>query len=151
MRAVVMKFGGSSVVDAAAIDRVARIVSAEQARGSTPVVVVSALGGVTDALLALADDARRGDLTAVDADLESLSRRHHDQARALGVGEDDGLRQALDDQIAALRSVLRGIRPDLHDDASSVPSQHFPRICFRARIRTHLGVRGIDGNGFDLD
>ena len=32
MRAVVMKFGGSSVVDAAAIDRVVSIVEAERAR-----------------------------------------------------------------------------------------------------------------------
>ncbi len=111
MRSVVMKFGGSSVVDATAIDRVARIVAAEQARGGTPVVVVSALGGVTDTLLGLADAARRGEAATVDAGLESLSRRHHDQARALGVEHDAALRQALDDQFATLASILRGGGP----------------------------------------
>ncbi len=45
-----MKFGGTSVADAAAIENVARIVSAE--RAAFPVVVVSAMSGVTDALLA---------------------------------------------------------------------------------------------------
>jgi aspartate kinase len=113
MRSVVMKFGGSSVVDAAAIDRVSRIVAAEQGRGSTPVVVVSALGGVTDALLALAEAGRRGDSPALEAGLESLSRRHHDQARALGVGDDRELREALDTQVAALATTLGGIQPNL--------------------------------------
>ena len=61
MRAVVMKFGGSSVVDAPAIERVVSIVGRERSRGPVPVVVVSALGGVTDRLLALAELARLGD------------------------------------------------------------------------------------------
>src|SRR4051794_20888751 len=47
---VVMKFGGTSVADAPAFENVARIVSAE--RAASPVVVVSAMSGVTDALLA---------------------------------------------------------------------------------------------------
>src|SRR4051794_317042 len=46
---IVMKFGGTSVAGAAAIENVARIVLAE--RAAFPVVVVSAISGVTDALL----------------------------------------------------------------------------------------------------
>lgn len=46
-----MKFGGTSVADAAAFENVARIVAAERAT-SPIVVVVSAMSGVTDALLA---------------------------------------------------------------------------------------------------
>ena len=48
--AIVMKFGGTSVADVAAFENVARIVAAE--RAAFPVVVVSAMSGVTDALLA---------------------------------------------------------------------------------------------------
>src|SRR5215213_4914882 len=47
---IVMKFGGTSVADAAAFENVARIVVTE--RAASPVVVVSAMSGVTDALLA---------------------------------------------------------------------------------------------------
>src|SRR5215510_3812235 len=47
---VVMKFGGTSVADAAAFENVARIVADE--REAAPVVVVSAMSGVTDSLLA---------------------------------------------------------------------------------------------------
>ena len=59
----VLKFGGTSVADAAAIQRVVAIVAAERSRSAAggPVVVVSALGGVTDCLLEAAALARRGD------------------------------------------------------------------------------------------
>jgi aspartate kinase len=47
-----MKFGGTSVRDAEAFARVGRIVATRRAR--RPIVVVSAMSGVTDALVASA-------------------------------------------------------------------------------------------------
>jgi hypothetical protein len=52
---IVMKFGGTSVESAAAIERVAGIVKAREER--RPVVVVSAMGKTTNKLLALANAA----------------------------------------------------------------------------------------------
>ena len=52
---IVMKFGGTSVADAAAFENVARIVAAE--REASPIVVVSAMSGVTDGLLAATNKA----------------------------------------------------------------------------------------------
>src|SRR5208282_2634625 len=49
---IVMKFGGTSVESAAAIERVAAIVKARA--GRRPVVVVSAMGKTTNKLLAIA-------------------------------------------------------------------------------------------------
>ena len=46
---IVMKFGGTSVEDASAFGRVAAIVA--ERRDLRPVVVVSAMSGMTDALL----------------------------------------------------------------------------------------------------
>ena len=48
---VVMKFGGTSVKDPEAIRRLARIVAREQGISGVPVVVVSAMSGITDQLL----------------------------------------------------------------------------------------------------
>ena len=70
----VLKFGGTSVEDAAAFERVAEIVRAE--RRARPVVVVSAMSGVTDALLASVDAASA-------ADLEPQLERHRLVARGL--------------------------------------------------------------------
>lgn len=51
---VVMKFGGSSVADVAKIKRVAALVKTKRAAGTGVVVVVSAMGKTTDALIAQA-------------------------------------------------------------------------------------------------
>lgn len=48
---IVQKFGGSSVADAERIRRVAGIIAAAHAVGDSPVVVLSARGDTTDALL----------------------------------------------------------------------------------------------------
>jgi len=50
---VVQKFGGSSMADAECIQRVARIVKSEKVKGNAVVVVVSAMGKTTDALVEL--------------------------------------------------------------------------------------------------
>ena len=55
---IVVKFGGTSVGDAAAIERAASIVQGRLDR--RPVVVVSALGGATNALLAVGEQSAKG-------------------------------------------------------------------------------------------
>ncbi len=54
MRIAVQKYGGSSVRDVAAIERVARRIADTREQGYQVVAVVSAMGGTTDELLALA-------------------------------------------------------------------------------------------------
>ena len=71
---IVCKFGGTSVADAAAIRRLAGIV-AGRAR-EQPLVVVSALAGVTDGLLGLAAAVHAGDAAALGGGLDALVRRH---------------------------------------------------------------------------
>jgi aspartate kinase len=75
MKAVVMKFGGTSVEDAVAINRTAKIVQGRLARGQRPVVVVSAMAKVTDQLLASAKAAGRGDRAGALAELDPAGIR----------------------------------------------------------------------------
>ena len=56
---IVMKFGGTSVEDAKAINRAADIVKGR--RADRPVVVVSAMARITDQLLSMAHAAGDGD------------------------------------------------------------------------------------------
>lgn len=67
---IVMKFGGSSVESAAAIARVAEIVRARL--DQQPVVVVSAMGKTTNALLAAAELAADGQREAAQTALDTL-------------------------------------------------------------------------------
>ncbi|HWB40148.1 MAG TPA: lysine-sensitive aspartokinase 3 [Gemmatimonadales bacterium] len=71
---IVCKFGGTSVADGAAIRRLVAIVAARS--GQQPLVVVSALAGVTDDLLDLAAAVPAGDAAAVHRALSELVRRH---------------------------------------------------------------------------
>jgi aspartate kinase len=81
---VVMKFGGTSVADRAAIERLMAIVRAERQAGAQqeggdargPIVVVSALSGVTDRLLGVAAQAGAGDIDGAIASLRDLHQRH---------------------------------------------------------------------------
>ena len=110
MRALVMKFGGSSVVDAAAISRVISIVAAARERERAPVVVVSALGGTTDRLLGLADAASRGHHDSVREGLFAVSQRHTLEAASLGLDGNRELARAMDAVFDELRVTLDGIQ-----------------------------------------
>lgn len=84
---IVLKFGGTSVADAEAIRRTAEIVAGRRDRA--PVVVVSAMAGTTNALLALAEQAAKGHLIGAVRAVEGLRERHLTQAEALlGEGDD---------------------------------------------------------------
>jgi aspartate kinase len=84
---IVVKFGGTSVGDAASIDRAAAIVRSRLPRG--PIVVVSALGGATNALLAIARQAEEGQLISAIRGVEALRQRHLETAEALLSGRDE--------------------------------------------------------------
>ncbi|SFQ49695.1 bifunctional aspartate kinase/homoserine dehydrogenase I [Parafilimonas terrae] len=75
----VLKFGGSSVANAENIQKVAAIV---MSNSEQQVVVVSALGGVTDALIKAGTLAEQTDETYKDV-LKELEKKHLDTARAL--------------------------------------------------------------------
>jgi aspartate kinase len=78
---IVMKFGGTSVQDAKAIDRVAQIVQGRLA--DRPVVVVSAMAKVTDSLLAMGKAAGGGDRKTALKMARALRERHYDTAGEL--------------------------------------------------------------------
>jgi aspartate kinase len=77
----VMKFGGTSVGDVAAFERVFRIVSTQTDKH--PVVVVSAMTKVTDALLAAFETAKNGEFADAIASLEPHFDRHTEVSRLL--------------------------------------------------------------------
>lgn len=71
---IVMKFGGTSVGGAENLRRVAEIIAAHRRR--RPIVVVSAMNGITDLLLSAAHEAAGGREPELRAKLEAFRRRH---------------------------------------------------------------------------
>jgi len=81
---VVMKFGGTSVADPDAIGRLIDIVRRQRSRDNLPpVVVVSALAGVTDTLVAVARLAEDGDADRAASELRALEERHRTMTTAV--------------------------------------------------------------------
>jgi aspartokinase len=106
---IVAKFGGTSVADAEAIRRAGEIVRGRLER--EPIVVVSALAGTTNALLAIAEDAAGGQLIVALRGVESLRDRHLETAAALFGASDAGREMAFElgamcDEVAHLAEAL---------------------------------------------
>lgn len=100
----VMKFGGTSVGSPARIREVVRLVM-EAAAFERVLVVVSAFGGVTNALIAASEKAVGGSSGWRD-DLDALERRHAEAACDLATEAD---RPALLDRVTQATSDLRGL------------------------------------------
>jgi aspartate kinase len=111
MSLVVMKFGGTSVEDPAAIGRTAAIVAGRIAQGKQAVVVVSAMSKVTDLLLRAAAAAAAGDRTGALAISARLRCRHRDTACALVKDSSDSaaLQVLIDQKFDSLDEILRGL------------------------------------------
>src|SRR3954468_20441630 len=105
---IVMKFGGTSVEDAAAIDRATSIVRERLPR--SPVVVVSAMARVTDHLLAMGRAAGLGDRDKALELSRSIRERHFATASdLLGAGTFTKLHSELEADFDGLDELLRGV------------------------------------------
>jgi aspartate kinase len=139
---IVLKFGGTSVGDAEAIDRAATIVRGRIA--GRPLVVVSAMGGATNALLAIAEQASKGQLIGALRGVEALRERHLTAVDALvpdrpAADELCGELSAMFDELARLAealSVLGYATPRSMDTVAAqgeILSSHLVTAAFRAR------------------
>ncbi|MGB7215039.1 MAG: bifunctional aspartate kinase/diaminopimelate decarboxylase [Gammaproteobacteria bacterium] len=100
---VVMKFGGRSVATAENWKKIEGLIRARLDEGVSPVIVHSALVGVSNGLIDLLETAERGE--PFNEKLERLKRQHLDLAADLGV--DGGL---LDDLFEKLEQMIAGVR-----------------------------------------
>src|SRR5258705_1985121 len=146
---VVQKFGGTSVADPDAIQRLIQIVRSARTRdGRGPAVVVSAMSGVTDALLAIAAAGGAGRVDDALPRLEQLRERHLSTAHALAPkdagGElGTGINAQFDDLVALAKalSVLREVSPRTLDVVAAAGELLSSRIVDAAL--THCGLPAV--------
>ena len=104
---LVMKFGGTSVADAAAMTNVRGIVADAVIRSGPLLVVVSAMSGVTDGLLAACRVARDAGIDQVHDHVAKLESRHHAVVRDLF--GDEAIAREISSSITATFDDLRGV------------------------------------------
>lgn len=107
---IVIKFGGTSVGDAQRVANAIDIVA--ERRDQNPIVVVSALAGVTNDLVAASEAARACDADRVNQIIAAVRQRHEDVAMRLVQQKFDFFEsfiKQLDKQIDQIHTILRGI------------------------------------------
>jgi diaminopimelate decarboxylase/aspartate kinase len=137
---VVLKFGGTSVSSADNWRRIGEVLRSRLAEGLVPVVVHSALSGITDRLEGLlALPPGTGFATA----LAAIEEPHRRLSEALGMGLPDGVRRHLDE----LGQILAGI---------ALVNELSDRV--RARVMasgelmaTELGAAWLATQGLDVE
>jgi aspartate kinase len=77
---LVMKFGGTAIDSPDKVRHVAQLVKSHK-KGNDIVCVVSAVRGMTDGLLSIADSVKRGDKTSIDEFVKKSAKTHLDIAQ----------------------------------------------------------------------
>ena len=104
----VLKFGGTSVANAEAIQQVVEIVSRSVDRDRT-ILVVSAIRGCTDALIRIGNLASQRD-EAYKEVIDSLQKQHHQIIKeVLPVEKQEESRETCDSLFDSLRSIAQGV------------------------------------------
>jgi aspartate kinase len=141
----VMKFGGSSVGDAEKIKNVCDIVKSRLSE--KPIVVLSAVKGVTDKLIDTAEKAANDD--DVSKELEELKQKHHKILKDLGLDEN-----LVDSQLEEFGKTVDKIfemkktNPELMDIVQSFGERMSVRIL--AACLDKIGIKAKAFDAYDI-
>jgi aspartate kinase len=134
----VLKFGGTSVTGASRVDVIARVVR-DRAERTLPVVVVSAMSGVTETLRRAAELATRAEAGELLRELES----RHREAVADVTGGSADVARAVEALLAEAGRLLQGI--ELVGECS--PRTLDQVLALGERLSMHLIVGGLCARG----
>ena len=152
MTRITMKFGGTSVGDADAIEQVIRILTQSQAGGNQVLAIVSAMAGTTDALIESIDAAISGNKWGY-LSLSRNIRDKHEEANTLllpaGKARDElnsTINSILDEhiQLCDAINILREATPRIYDAIVSIGERLSSRI-----IAAALSQRGVNAMQID--
>lgn len=135
----VLKFGGTSVGSAESILNVKKIVEAEQ---EPVIVVVSALGGITDRLIKTSQLALAGNTTYL-TEFEEMATRHYQMIDAIiPEGKD---KDSLVNTVTALLEELKSIYQGVYLIRDLSPKTSAAIVSYGERISSNIVAVLIDG------
>lgn len=152
MKTITMKFGGTSVGSPEAVENVTAIVQAAVQAGDRPVLIVSAMSGVTDALLKTVKKAASGDKWGYLSVIDDLRDRHSEVLNLLVKAGDDRtgtlkqLNQLLDNLVELCNAIniLGEDTPRIIDSVVSF-GERLSSVMVAAVLREHgLNARPYD-------
>lgn len=141
---IVMKFGGSLLAGRRGSAHAAEIVQ-RHSEGNDVLVVVSALGTVTDILLEAAESARAGDNKGTEGYLRKIRKVHLDALDQLSKEKQTRMRKGVEVLLEALKQALKGV---------SLLKELTPRskdliLSFGERLSVQIVAAAIQDRGID--
>ena len=128
----VLKFGGTSV---GSIESILSLKSIVESETQPVIVVVSALGGITDKLIAISQQALTGD-EQYKEEFENIVKRHHHMVE--NIIKDETAKKALlgtlNDLFDQLRSIYYGVFL-IHDLSAKTQATI---VCYGERLSSHI-------------
>lgn len=144
----VLKFGGTSVGSVESILNVKKIV---EAADEPVVVVVSALGGITDKLIGTSKLAQEGDISYLDS-YKEMVERHHKMIDAIipDPAKKTALLAVVDELLADLKSIYQGVYliKDLSEKTSNAIVSYGERISSNIVATLVEGAKWFDSLSF---
>lgn len=134
----VLKFGGTSVGSANSLLNLRSIV---EGQNLPTIIVVSALGGVTDLLIKTARAAADGNESYREL-FETIVKRHHDIIASVITDRPDELKEEIDTLLSELSSIYQGVY--LIRDLS--PKTQAAIVSYGERLSSRIVCRLIDGS-----
>ncbi len=151
MRTITMKFGGTSVGSTEAIANAVDIIESELQAGNRVVVTVSAMAGVTNALLESVRQAASGNRWGFISNANTLRERHEEALTALtapGADREETLaivNKLIDDYIELCSAIttIGEASPRIHDAIVSFGERLSSQI-----VAAALCARGVEARAF---
>ncbi len=138
-----MKFGGSSVGTPEAVRQAAGLVARSADR--KPVVVVSALQGVTDHLLSCAEAALSGDRRKMEAELKGIVARHAEVIDGLELEEAE--RASAQRAAAELLRNCQRILGEIFADGQAAPARRDEIVSYGERLSAPIVAAAFRASG----
>ncbi|WP_264777409.1 aspartate kinase [Deinococcus aetherius] len=140
---LVMKFGGTNMQDAGAIRHSASLAARWVHDGVKVVVVVSAMAGVTNGLLRLADAAEKGDIASANDEIAAMRTRHFTAAQELGAAPDSSAVREIRELHETLRQAVYGV----YLLRELTPRSRDLIVAFGERLSAPLMSLALEGQG----
>ncbi len=136
----ILKFGGSSVADASCIKQVAQIIQSRQSGGESVYVVLSAIKGITDQLLALSMAQHSHEISST---LDVVRTRHLEIVQGLGIKDSRELQRLLEE--------LGSFASSRPNNEKALPAWRDELLSFGERLSGQIMVACLNQRGLESE
>lgn len=141
---IVSKFGGAAIKDANGINQVVKIIKSLHESGNEVIVVVSALGGVTDALIGMMKNISSSKKNWIDGSIDSISAIHLAAMKAIS---DPAISQQVTRHVRNLLGEMKNVVLGISHVGELTPRSRDLLLSFGERLSAPIIAGALSSEG----